>query len=75
MPDCHDPGPHRRSDRLVGLACVLLLVALGAAMLTKTTPTGWRLDAACSGRILARHVIVGGLMLLGPIGAELLLTD
>ncbi|HVZ65743.1 MAG TPA: hypothetical protein VG936_14350 [Lacunisphaera sp.] len=75
MSDPNAHGPKRRSDLLVGLACVLLFVALGAVALTKATPNGWRLDPICSGRVLARHAIVGGLMLLGPIGAELLLTD
>ncbi len=75
MPDSGSPEPRRRCDLLVGIACVVLFAGLGLAALTRAASPAWRLDAAGSGRVLARHAIVGGLMLLGPIGAELLLTD
>ncbi|HVT71813.1 MAG TPA: hypothetical protein VHD61_01645 [Lacunisphaera sp.] len=75
MSDPRIRGTLRRRDLLMGIAGVFLFVALGLAALTRAAPTGWRLDAVCSGRILVRHAIVGGLMLLGPLGAELLLTD
>src|SRR5512143_2607143 len=75
MPDPGSKETRHHRDLLVGIACVVLFAGLGLAALTRAAPPAWRLDAACSGRILARHAIVGGLMLLGPIGAELLLTD
>jgi hypothetical protein len=59
----------------MGIACVVLFAGLGLVALTRAAAPAWGLDATGSGRVLARHAIVGGLMLLGPIGAELLLTD
>lgn len=64
-----------RSDLLVLVAGVLLLSLLGLTAATRLAPANLRLDVVSSGRIIARHAIVGGLMLLGPVAAELLLAD
>lgn len=65
----------RRHDLVVLFACGALLAIAGMATVSKVVPAEMRVEAAGPGRMLVRHAIVGGLLLLGPLGAELILAN